>query len=211
MDGVIVWRFLFCGIFCWIKREFTSFKVWSWSALPRLAQGTPSASTNALWLVIFGTLRKIFTCNTFLLQNPMARHRQRCLRHTMDFGVRSFSPSILDPFIPSYDFYGSERNIYFLYGHWHYILTSKDLENEFLINWQIEKCKNDNMMHWMIDFKYKDAIGAGSDCADCVCWVNTNHKHYHYYHFGFPMGRWFYQNIIKSHLSQVMSFVGVDC
>ena len=93
MDGVIVWRFLFCGIFCWIKREFTSFKVWSWSALPRLAQGTPSASTNALWLVIFGTLRKIFTCNTFLLQNPMARHRQRCLRHTMDFGVRSFSPS----------------------------------------------------------------------------------------------------------------------
>ena len=107
MDGVIVWRFLFCGIFCWIKREFTSFKVWSWSALPRLAQETPSASTNVLWLVIFGTLRKIFTCNTFLLQNPMARHRQRCLRHTMDFGVQSFSISgslysliwfLLDPF-----------------------------------------------------------------------------------------------------------------
>ena len=140
MDGVIVWRFLFCGIFCWIKREFTSFKVWSWSALPRLAQGTPSASTNALWLVIFGTLRKIFTCNTFLLQNPMARHRQRCLRHTMDFGVRSFSPSILDPFIPSYDFYGSERNIYFLYGHWHYILTSKDREKWIpyqLTNWKM--------------------------------------------------------------------------
>ena len=45
------------------------------------------------------------------------------------------------------------------------------------------------MMHWMIDIKYKDAIGAGSDCADCVCWVNTNHKHHYYYHFGFPMGR----------------------
>merc|ERR1712122_162592 len=24
--------------------------VWSWSALPRLAQGTPSASTNVLWM-----------------------------------------------------------------------------------------------------------------------------------------------------------------
>merc|ERR1711944_123178 len=32
-----------------------------------------------------------------------------------------------------------------------------------------------------------DAIGAGSDCADCVCWVTTNHKHYHHYHFGFPI------------------------
>ena len=134
MDGVIVWRFLFCGIFCWIKREFTSFKVWSWSALPRLAQGTPSASTNVLWLVIFGTLRKIFTCNTFLLQNPMARHRQRCLRHTMDFGVRSFSPSARGIFTSSMD-------IDIIYWH------QKTLKMNSL---SIDKLKNVKMITWCI-------------------------------------------------------------
>merc|ERR1712203_839165 len=36
--------------------------VWSWSALPRLAQGTPSASTNVLWmpLVLAATAQTAF-------------------------------------------------------------------------------------------------------------------------------------------------------
>merc|ERR1712039_664439 len=36
--------------------------VWSWSALPRLAQETPSASTNALWmpLVLAATVQTAF-------------------------------------------------------------------------------------------------------------------------------------------------------
>ena len=176
MSWAIVCRLLLCGIFLLDQDSINIFLGVVMECITSIGTGNP-----------LGIYQCVMVGHTWHSSKDF--HLQHCCKiqykgigkvaYALHWMLEHGVPLHPDPFIPSYDFYGRERNIYFLYWHWHYVLT-------FLTTWQIENLK---MISWCFRWLTltKDAIGAGSDCADCVCWVTTNHKHYHHYHFGFPI------------------------